>query len=158
MNENDIAMNTYNISRLLWSGFMSDKTGHVRSSLNYSRKSNSSNCLLYKQYVTVVCVYGLLYITWGVICKGKRQYLLTCKVSRYCLSPLRGRLVWYDAIQDSAYNHRLLRWRSRGEGHAADVVGVHFYPIISAIIGDQGKYWLYKSYGVRNKTEIKTIL
>ena len=28
-----------------------------------------------------------------LLCKGKKQYLLTCKVSRYCLLPLQGSII-----------------------------------------------------------------
>ena len=32
-----------------------------------------------------------IYLISTLLCKGKRQYLLTCKVSRYCLLPLHSR-------------------------------------------------------------------
>ena len=34
------------------------------------------------------------YIIRFLICKAKRQYLLTCKVSRHCFSALHGMAVW----------------------------------------------------------------
>ena len=37
----------------------------------------------------------LLYMTI-LLCKAKRQYLLTCKVSRYCLLALHGSIVVYN--------------------------------------------------------------
>ena len=34
------------------------------------------------------------------LCKGKSQYLLTCKVSRYCILPLHGGASGLDPLQD----------------------------------------------------------
>ena len=39
----------------------------------------------------VMCQRLIEGVVWAVLlCKAKRQYLLTCKVSRYCLLPLHG--------------------------------------------------------------------
>ena len=37
-----------------------------------------------------------------VLCKGKKQYLLTCKVSRYCFLPLHSSII-VDQFQDFTF-------------------------------------------------------
>ena len=47
----------------------------------------------------------------SLLCKGKRQYLLTCKVSRYCLLPLHGRVhLAPDDEEDTAL--LFIKWQS----------------------------------------------
>ena len=50
----------------------------------------------------VLCFLGLYY-RWILLCKAKRQYLLTCRVSRYGLSALRGDLSGRTMISVTCY-------------------------------------------------------
>ena len=52
-----------------------------------------------------------------LVCKGKRQYLLTCKLSRYCLSALHGIIIRPHPANMRCWpnvglqlSHRLRRW------------------------------------------------
>ena len=52
-----------------------------------------------------VSVSGLVSTDSTPLCKAKRQYLLTCEVSRYCLLALHGRvdsLCFYQRLHNPA--------------------------------------------------------